>query len=209
MALPTLIEDSQRKWLFKVTAQSKEADLNLCLLGFFLGSGMTTLELCRVQVGDVITKSGELARCFAVRGDVERDFYLSNGDLKALVKRYIEKRKKDGDHPDYFQGHDPSGQFFTRSNGDAFNVKRRTTARGNDSYHCNALNNHIKRLLNDGGIESPSILSGRRTFAVRLKRHGVDVPTIHLMLGNKDLSTTYRLLDSDPVDMGAIAEMAF
>lgn len=42
----------------------------------------------------------------------------------------------------------------------------------------------IKRLLADAGIEQPSILSGRRTFAVRLKRHGVDTPTIHLMLGN-------------------------
>ncbi len=43
----------------------------------------------------------------------------------------------------------------------------------------------IKRLLADAGIEQPSILSGRRTFAVRLKRHGVDTPTIHLMLGNE------------------------
>lgn len=209
MALPTLIDDAKRKWLFKVTATTKEADLNLCLLGFFLGSGMTTLEMCRVQVGDVITRSGELAKCFGVRGDVERDFYLSNSELRALVKRYAEKRRQDGDHPDYFQGHDPHAPFFTRSNGEAFKVKRRTTPAGNASHHCNALNNHIKRLLNDGGVERPSILSGRRTFAVKLKRHAVDVPTIHLMLGNKDLATTYRLLNSDPVDMGAIAEMAF
>ena len=37
------------------------------------------------------------------------------------------------------------------------------------TYHCNALNEHVKRLLSDSVIEQPSILSGRRTFAVRLK----------------------------------------
>ena len=52
-------------------------------------------------------------------------------------------------------------------------------------------------------------LSGRRTFAVRLKRHGVDVPTIHLMLGNKSLETTLRLIETDTVSMLAIADMAF
>ena len=51
--------------------------------------------------------------------------------------------------------------------------------------------------------------SGRRTFAVRLKRHGVDVPTIHLMLGNKTLETTLRLIETDTVSMLAIADMAF
>lgn len=88
-------------------------------------------------------------------------------------------------------------------------IKRRATERGNTTYHCNALNNHIKRLLSDAGIEQPSILSGRRTFAVRLKRHGVDVPTIHLMLGNKTLETTLRLIETDTVSMLAIADMAF
>ncbi|MDF4642009.1 MULTISPECIES: hypothetical protein [Vibrio harveyi group] len=67
----------------------------------------------------------------------------------------------------------------------------------------------IKRLLADAGIEQPSILSGRRTFAVRLKRHGVDTPTIHLMLGNKTLETTLRQIETDTVCMVAIADMAF
>ncbi len=67
----------------------------------------------------------------------------------------------------------------------------------------------IKRLLADSGIEQPSILSGRRTFAVRLKRLGVDTPTIHLMLGNKTLETTLRLIETDTASMLAIADMAF
>nr|AKN36616.1 hypothetical protein [Vibrio splendidus]AKN40561.1 hypothetical protein [Enterovibrio norvegicus] len=209
MALPPIIEDKDRAWLFKVITQSPEPELNGCLIGFFLASGMTTLEICRIQVRDIIKKNGQLTKCFAVKGEVSRDFYLSNIKLQNLIKSYIGKRKKDGDHPDLYNGFDEDEPFFKRSNGDHFKIKRRTTDKGNTSFHCNALNNHIKRLLADAGIEQPSILSGRRTFAVRLKRHGVDVPTIHLMLGNKTLETTLRLIETDTVSMVAIADMAF
>ncbi|PML45598.1 hypothetical protein BCT75_04235 [Vibrio lentus] len=51
--------------------------------------------------------------------------------------------------------------------------------------------------------------AGRRTFAVRLKRQGVDTPTIHKMLGNKTLETTLRLIETDTIDMLKIADMAF
>ena len=50
MALPTLIEDKDKTWIFKVITQTPEPELSACLMGFFLGSGMSTLEICRVQV---------------------------------------------------------------------------------------------------------------------------------------------------------------
>lgn len=209
MALPPIIEDKDKAWLFKVITQSPEPELNACLMGFFLGSGMTTLELCRIQVSDIVKKNGDLTKSFTIKGEVSRDFYLSNIKLQNLIQNYIDKRFKDGDHPDLYNGFDEVEPFFKRSNGDHFKIKRRTTDKGNTSFHCNALNNHIKRLLADAGIEQPSILSGRRTFAVRLKRHGVDVPTIHLMLGNKTLDTTLRLIETDTVSMLKIANMAF
>ncbi|MEZ8650869.1 site-specific integrase [Vibrio splendidus] len=154
-------------------------------------------------------ENGHLTKCFAIKGDVNRDFYLSNIKLQNLIKNYIEQRLKDGDHPDQYNAFDADEQFFKRRNGNHFKIKHRTTEKGNTTYHCNALNNHIKRFLADSGIDQPSILSGRRTFAVRLKRHGVDVPTIHLMLGNKSLETTLRLIETDTVSMPAIADMAF
>lgn len=209
MALPTLIEDKDKTWIFKVITQTPEPELNACLMGFFLGSGMTTLEICRIQVQDIIKKNGQLTKCLAVKGDVSGDFYLSNTKLQNHIKIYIEKRRKDGDHPDQYSGFDADEPFFKRRNGDPFKIKRRTTEKCNTTYHCNALNNHIKRLLADSGVQNPSILSGRRTFAVRLKRHGVDVPTIHLMLGNKCLETTLRLIETDTLTMLAIADMAF
>lgn len=175
--------------------------------GFFLGQ-LTTLEICRIQVRDIVKKNGHLTKCFAIKGDVNRDFYLSNIKLQNLIKSYIEQRLKDGGHPDQYNAfvlmnHSLSVGMVTILKSSIEPQRKVIT------YHCNALNNHIKRLLADSGNDQPSILGGRRTFAVRLKRHGVDVPTIHLMLGYKSLETRLRLIETDTVSMLAIADMAF
>lgn len=79
-----------------------------------------------------------------------------------------------------------------------FSIVRKQTLTGNDTFWCDALNRHIKTLLKNTGIESPSVLSGRRAFAVALRRLGYDVAHIHYMLGNKTLETTQKLLTTDP-----------
>jgi len=78
---------------------------------------MTTLEICRVQIQDVIKKNGDLAKCFSIKGEVARDFYLSNIKLQNILKAYLAIRPKDGDHPDYYQGFEPSEPLFKRKNG--------------------------------------------------------------------------------------------
>ncbi len=109
----------------------------------------------------------------------------------------------------YYQGFNPTEPLFKRRNGNTFKITRRVTDKGNVVYKCASLNEHIKRLLAESGIEKPSIGSGRRTAAVRLKRCGVNVPTIHKMLGNKTLEATLRLVETDKVDMTKLAELAF
>ncbi len=68
--------------------------------------------------------------------------------------------------------------------------------------------NEIETLLKNAGIEQPSVLSGRRAFAVELHRLGYDVAHILHMLGNRTLETTQKLLTTDPVSMWAIAANA-
>lgn len=207
MPLAPIVSDT--RWLFKVTKQQAvEPELSQCLLGFFLGTGLKTIEISRIQVADIFTKSGELTKKFSVRGDVERDVFLVNRKLKALINEYKLVRILDGNHPDYYCGFDPIEPFFKRKQHGAFKILSKTSGTGKRSYYCPSLNNHVKQLLSNAGIESPSIESGRRTLALRLKGQ-VDVPTIHLMLGNRDLNTTKRLLDTDPLTMNQIAELAF
>lgn len=211
MALPQLIDNPE--WLFKVTRElSKHPVRDVCLLGFFVASPCTTLELNRIQLGDVVSKSGKLNKKFMIRGD-EREFYLTNKKLIKMINDYLAVRVKNkiglGNHPDQYLGLDPDEAFFISYQGQGFSITMRKTAKGNISYACDALNRHIKMLLSHGGIEKPSVLSGRRTFAVSLARKGIDVAHIHYLLGNKSLKTTQKLIATDPVNMGAIAAEAF
>lgn len=207
MALAPVVDNPH--WLFKVTRQQEaEPELSLCLLGFFLGTGLKTIEISRIQVADIVSKSGGLNKKFAVRGEVERDVFLVNAKLKALIQDYLEARVPDGDHPDYYNGFDPIAPFFKRKRFGEFKVLTKKSDTGKRSFYCPSLNSHVKKLLSHAGIENPSIESGRRTFALKLKGR-VDVPSIHKALGNKDINTTRKLLHSDPVTMKELAELAF
>lgn len=213
MGLPQLIEKSQRDWLFKVTRQnSKQPERDQCLLAFFFGSACTTIEINRIQLKDVLNKSGRLNRSYTVRG-VEREFYLSSPKLCEFLNQYLAYRVKKriglGDNPDQYRGLDPDNSLFYSYQNKPFSIVRKQTPAGSDSYSCDALNRHIKTLLKNAGVESPSVLSGRRAFAVELHRHGYDVAHIHYLLGNKTLETTQKLLTTDPISMGAIAANAF
>lgn len=213
MALPQLIEKPQRDWLFKVTKlNSKQPERDQCLLAFFFGSACTTLEINRIQLKDVLNKSGKFNKSFTVRG-AEREFYLSSERLREYLNQYLTYRVKNriglGNHPDQYRSLDPDSALFYSYQNKPFSIMRKQTPAGSDSYSCDALNRHIKTLLKNAGIESPSVLSGRRVFAVELHRQGYDVAHIHHMLGNRTLETTQKLLTTDPVSMGAIAANAF
>ncbi len=215
MALPQIIEKPQRDWLFKSTKHcAKYPDRDLAILGFFLGTGLTTLQINRIHIVDVLHKNGSLRKDFVIRGtEPERKAFLSSSLLRELTENYLKYRVKNkivlGDNPDQYRGLDPDEPLFMSNQGKGFSIVHKKTDIGADTYSCDALNRHIKKLLKDGGIESPSILSGRRTFGVNLKRQGYDVSHIHHMLGNKTLETTQKLVDTDTVSMGAIAAAAF
>ncbi|SHO57873.1 tyrosine-type recombinase/integrase [Vibrio quintilis] len=213
MALPPFIDKAKRDWLFKVTElNSTQPERDAALLAFFFGSACTTLEINRIQLKDVLKKSGKLSKRFDVRGN-ERVVYLTNPKLCDYTNRYIDYRVKNriglGDNPDQYLGLDPDDALFFSYQSKPFSIVRTKTKRGNDTYRCDALNRHLKMLMQNAGIESPSILSGRRTFAVTLHRQGYDIAHIHYMLGNKTLETTQKLLTTDPISMGDIARNAF
>ena len=214
MALPFLIEKADRDWILKNTKQlSENPDRDVCLLYFFFATGMTTLEINRVQLKDVLSKSGELNKEFITRSDIARTANIQYPPLRQATRNYIEHRVKNkiarGNNPDHYLGLEPDESLFISNLGKAFSIVRKQTPNGNDSFTCDALNRHIKQLLKQSGVEEPSILSGRRTYAVNLQRRGFDLAHIHRILGNKTVETTKKLLSTDPVDLGWIASHAY
>ncbi|GIC77158.1 hypothetical protein [Moritella sp. F3] len=213
MALPPLIEKSQRDWLFKVTKElSTQAERDVCLLAFFFGSACTTIQINRMHLKDILHKSGRFNSEFKIRGS-DHTFYFESKLLRELTTNYLKWRLKNkiglGPDPDKYLGLDPDEHLFISYQNKCFSITKKITTKGNISYSCDALNRHIKHLMKQAGIENASILSGRRTFAVTLRRKGFDVAHIHALLGNKTLETTLKLLTTDPVSMGDIAKQAF
>lgn len=220
MALPELIEKPQRDWLFEVTRElSTQPERDLCLLAWFFGSAMQTIQINRVLVRDVLHKSGRLNTKFTIKGS-DHTFYLESKLLRNLTTDYLKFRVKNkiclGDNPDQFMGLDENDSLFISYQNKSkikeykgFSIVRKTSKKGVDSFTCDALNRHIKGLMKKAGIENPSILSGRRAYAVALHRNGFDIAHIHYLLANKSLDTTKKLLTSDPVNMGEIAKQAF
>ncbi|GAA3924942.1 tyrosine-type recombinase/integrase [Litoribacillus peritrichatus] len=219
MPLPPVLEKNQRDWLFKVSEdQSEQPERDLCLLGFFLGTPCTTLEINRIQLGDVLEKSGRLVKSFVIRGSqsfngLDRKIYLSSKRLKELIQSYLGFRVKQkiglGSHPDYYLSLNPEEPLFFTNKGDGYSIVSKVTPAGKATYSPDALDRHLKQLMRRSGVENPSKLSGRRTFAVNLKRLGYDVAHIHHLLGNRSLKTTTKLLTTDPVNLSAIVANAF
>ncbi|SGZ09376.1 Integrase family protein [Moritella viscosa] len=213
MSLPPLIEKNQRDWLFKTTLLlSKQPERDACLLGFFFGSAATTIQINRIMLKDVLHKYGRLNSEFQINGS-DHIVYLESKLLRELTTNYLKFRVENkvclGDNPDQFLGLDPDEPLFISYQNKGFSIVRKQSAKGVDTFTCDALNRHIKQLMKQAGIEQPSVLSGRRTFAVNLQRLGYDFAHIHALLNNKSVETTKRLLTTDPVSMGEIAKQAF
>ena len=217
MALPPIIEKKQRDWLFKVIEQqSKQPERDMCLMAFFFMSACTTLQINMIEVKDVLHKTtGKLNKEFTVKG-TGHTFYLVNNYLCKLTYEYLQYRVKNkicmGTEPSEFLGLSPNEPLFISSSSkgetNGFSVVKKITSSGNESFTCNALNRHLKTLMQLAGVEG-SILSGRRTLAVNLFRKGYDLAHIHSILANKTLETTQKIITTDTIDMARIAKDAF
>jgi len=204
MPLAHLITKSEQEWLFKVTKkQSPWYERDICLLAFFMGSPCTILELNKITISDVL--NGDMInKSFTIRGDKAfngeyRKMYI-NLTVTRLLNDYIKSI------PNLYR----CDLLFKTLKGEAFSKMEGfaiTTVK--DNQRADSLARHILNLLRESGIESPSALSGRRTFATEANRKGVHISVIHHLLGNKALKTTKRLIDSDPMSMGFVSAKAY
>jgi integrase len=103
-----------------------------------------------------------------------------------------------------FRGVDPDSPLFRRGDGETFQLTERKTSTGALSYSCDSLSQLYRKLHAQAGLNDAHALAGRRTFAVRLHRKGFDLKLISQLLGHATLTATKRLIDSDPLKLGAI-----
>ena len=214
MAKAPYIEEGRLRHLLKVAGISGESPLrNVALLTTVYGTGMMLTEIARMPVRAYLNGDGSVREKSCVDAAIayngkERPIYWSNTKVTNAMDAYLAYRaaQRQGatSMATAFRGLDPDGPLFLTGEGQPYKLIERRTRSGTPSYSCDSLSQLFRKLHLQAGIEGASAMSGRRTFAVRLANNGFDLRHINELLGHETLTATKRLIDADPVRLGAI-----
>ncbi len=207
MAKAPVVEESEFRHAVKVaaiTGQAKERDVALLWVAY--GTGMMPIEIAKLLVSDYLADDGTVREESEIRAEIAfnglaRKLYWSNKGVINALNAYLASRAAHGPV-------DPASPLFLTADRQPFTFTKRTTKAGTDSYSCESLTQIIRRLHTQAGIEGGSALSARRTFGVRLHRKGYDLRHIQTLLGAQSLSAVKRMVEADPVRLGAIVSRA-
>ncbi|MCP2091701.1 UNVERIFIED_ORG: site-specific recombinase XerD [Paraburkholderia sediminicola] len=162
---------------------------------------MRVTEIARIEIRDVLTKSGARREEVSLRGSITkgcrpRCVYLAHERTIAAFDRYIEWRYRCGtgsalDRREY-RGLMPHTRLILTQKGSAFelSVKRRVNFDGETVEYLAAdrLQSYVTGLYRAAGFGAGhSSHSGRRTFASRLVVQGHSFDTVQLLLGHSHL----------------------
>lgn len=214
MAKPPVIEDEQIEHLLKATAACSRVPVrDTALILVLYGTALSVTELATITVGDYVDTNGAVRVTSTVRVDVahngeERPLFWSNKRVLSALDAYLEWRIEQKHGVTVKKGAyrelDPDSALFLTEDGEPYSLTKRKLSSGVWSYSCNTLGAYISRLHTNAGIEGGSAQSARRTFAVKQHRQGCDLVHIAAILGHKNVSTTKRLVEGDPVRLADI-----
>jgi site-specific recombinase XerD len=194
-----------------VTGQSPQRDVALLAVAY--GIGLQSNEVARLIVSDYLHANGSIKRETVLRREIafngkERDLFWTARYVRQAVDEYLAARLAQGHgvttRPQEYRGLDGAGPLSLTSAGTPLLFTKRHTSTGRISYSCESLTAIYRRLHQQAGSENGSANAARRTLAVNLRRNGVDLDTIRGLLGLSGLSAVKRIVDSDPVRLGAI-----
>lgn len=217
MAKAPVVEESEFRHAVKVAAITGQAKLrDVALLWVAYGTGMMPIELAKLTVSDYLAADGSLRDESEIRSDIAfnaiaRPLYWSNKSVCGAVDAYLVERVRQGygtHDSDLYRGLDPASPLFLAVDGNPFTFTRRKTKAGTESYSCESLTQIIRRLHTQAGIEGGSALSARRTFGIRLHRKGFDLRHVQTLLGAQSITAVKRMVEADPVRLGAIVSRA-
>jgi site-specific recombinase XerD len=214
MAKHPVIEPHQLRHALKVAAGTGQTPIrDVALLLLFYGTGLMPNEVAKLVVSDYLEADGAVRVDSAVRAEIAfngkpRPLVWANAKTCRAIDDYLAYRLV-AHHgvtttPAAYRGLDPHGPLFLTDDGKPFSFTKRITSTGAISYSCETLNEIVRRLHTQAGIEGGNASAARRTFAVRLHRDGRSLKLIQELIGVSSLSAVKNLIDADPVRLSAI-----
>jgi integrase/recombinase XerD len=214
MAKPPYVTAEQRKHMLKATAgYSKFKERDCALLIVLYGTALSLTELAQIKVSDYLLPNSKVRKESEVRAEIshsgrKRGLYWVAPGLVAALDEYLAWRVKHSHGVTNLKGAyrslDPESTIFLTDEGAPYALTSRVLKSGVVSYSCNTLGALISRLHADCGIVEGSAQSARRTFAINAYRQGYDLVHIAHILGQKSISSTKKMVEQDPIDLGGI-----
>ncbi|KVT55547.1 site-specific integrase [Burkholderia ubonensis] len=214
MAKAPVIELHQVRHALKVAAITGQAPLrDVALLAVLYSTGVTPNEAAKLTVSDYLGADGAVRVDSTLRPEIAfngkgRPLIWANAKAREAVDDYLRYRREAGHGIStaraVYRGLDAQSPLFLTSDGAPFTFTRRVTRTGAASYSCETLNEIIRRLHTQAGIESGNANAARRTFAVNLHRQGRSPKLIQQLIGVSSLAAVRRLVDGDPVTLASV-----
>lgn len=188
---------------------------DVALLYVLFGTALTPTEIALLQVSDFLTAKGAVKAESSIRAEIafnqkERPLFWVNKKVVDAIERYLEERIKLGfglAARDSFRGLAPDSAIFLSEQGGSMAMTKRIVD-GKAYYACDVMTSIYRKLFLQAGIEGASATSGRRTFASTLYRKGYDVRHLQELLGHSSISAVKKLVESDPMSLGALVAKA-
>jgi len=217
LARAIIVEDHQFDHAVKVAAVTGRNQIrDVALLHVLFGTALTTTEIALLRVDDYLRDDGTIKQDCKVRKEIayngnERPLFWSNKKVTSKLDQYLDYRLNTGlgiAAKSSYRGLQPDSALFVTENGGSMAMTKRILE-GKAHYSCDVLTSIFRKLFAQAGIEGASSTSGRRTFATKLYRKGYDLKHIQTLLGHGSVKAVRKLVECDPMNLGAIVAKAF
>ena len=181
---------------------------NVAIVWMLFGAGMRINEVAQLKVRDVYWPNGELKKTFIIPASYtkthkSRAAYIVVRQQRQAIEDWRQQRLDEkamlSDDGSYGGLRGDSPLFLSKKKGwrkFAMNAKRYETKDGiTETLVCSSLENLLRKLLKEAGIQGGSSHSGRRTLASWLDRSGCDLELIRYVLSHESPEQTLEYID--------------
>lgn len=201
---------SQLSHILFVASRGELGRRNVAIFWMLFGSGMRINEVAQLKVSDVYYPTGELKTTFIIPGTYTKTGKPRPAYIKVRQQREtlglwhdqrINERAMLSDDGTY-GGIDRDSPLFLSKKGLwrklAFNNKKYKTKDGiKETMVCASLENTVRDIIKNAGVQGGSSHSGRRSIATRMNSNGYDLKLIQKILGHEDEEMTLGYIDPD------------
>ena len=184
------VTEEQYKTLFKsLYADQRHGPRNAPMLALSFECGLRAVEIANIKLNEILDLNGDPYqdgfKIHYTKGGKAREVYPTPRVIEALTE-YLKVR---GGKHNYLHSH----LFITQ----------KATA-----FSANTIAQLFLRIYNEAGIKASSH-SGRRYFATKLLREGIDLETVASMGGWNSLQMIKEYANDNPIEKRRVASTVF